>query len=320
MKREVFALLKGLTKWMAVAAASLMMMCLASCSALSGGYAPAKTYQTVTTSGLTLDIRDDMKLDNSQQNADGEAIEAYACDYYGVCVTAVPSAELKFNGVNDTKSMLSKVATDAGLVDKAELRTRNDITCLSYDNTVEDKVFHYRSYVRDLGYHYYLIEFFTPTEYESSYLDEYEKIVGSARLSEEPPATADIVADGVKLTVDGGVMADAEDDTVFTTEKYMVMVTKQDINVSADQFCRALLQSNDNPFVDAGGNRVTAFDTLEDSKMDWFVSCDDGLYMYHYIQNLDGRIVYICFMTGAEADDALRTQFEEIVRNASLSA
>ena len=305
-------------RWLMTAAAALLMMCAASC-AMPGGYAPAKSYRTVSVTDLLLDIRDDMQVDSSQKNADGETLEAYACEYYGMCVTAIPSAELKFNGVNDTKSLLSKVATDAGLVGKAELKTRGDVTCLSYDNTVEDKTFHYRSYVRDLGHCYYLIEFFTPTEDEASYLDEYEKIAASARLREEPPVTAEIVVNGVKLTVDGGAMIHQDDDTVVVTEKYMVNVTKQDIDISASEFCRALLEAQSDPFLDADGNRVTSFETLGDTDIRWFASAYDDMYLYNYVRSIDGNIIYVCVITKGEADDALRTQFGEIVRNVSLS-
>lgn len=306
-------------KFVAFALVPLMLLSLASCSFLAGGYSAAKEYTSVTVNGISFDVRSDMTPDNSLKNSEGIPVESYVCDYYGVTVDTMPAGMLKFNEVGDVKSVLAMAADQAGHVDDAQLITKNDVTTMVYDETIDGTLYHFRSYMKDLGDDYCIVRFFTATDYENSYRAEYQKIADSAKLADTPPATKEITVEGVTLTVDSGMTEGPEDNSFYTAD-YAMLVMMQDVNVSAHQFTRALLASDDDPYVTEDGERVTEFTTLDDSQIDFFASYHDDLYFYNYIQAINRKVVYICFNTHKAADSAQLARFEEIVRSAAHAA
>lgn len=303
--------MKTITKFMAVTVVLMMLLSMTACS----NYSPAKEYTNVTLGGLKLDIRSDMEFDDTQENADGEKTEGYYCDYFGVVVTSEKFAQYKLEGYDDISSYLECVSEANNL--NSEVKTSGNKCYMDYKNTVDGVEYTYSAYGLELGYSYYMVQFFARSGEEEVYRAEYEKILDTVELAEVPDETQEIVIDGVKMTVSGD-FANYGDEEYYGS-KYAVMAMSEEFGylngVTAEQFASVMLEEGD--FTTDDGSEVTEATALDDEIYS-FEYYDEGNYAYNYVRVIDSQVAYFLFVTYNPADDALKAEFEDIVKNATL--
>lgn len=298
-------------KFGSVTVVLMMLLLMTACNK----YSPATEYTNVTLGGLKLDIRSDMEFDNTQKNADGEKTEGYYCDYFGLVVTSETFAQYKLEGYNDVASYLECVI-EANNLD-SEVKMSGDKCYMDYKNTVDGVEYTYSAYGLELGYSYYMVQFFARSGEEETYRAEYEKILETVELAEIPPETQEIVMDGVKMTVSGEFTKYDGDE--YYGSKYAFLVMSEEFGylngVTAKQFASAMLEEGN--FTTEDGSEVTEAAALEDEIYS-FEYYDEGNYAYNYVRVIDSQVAYFLFVTYNPADDALKAEFEDIVKNATL--
>ena len=302
--------MKKFRKITAVVVAFVMLLSMVACNT----YSPAKEYKNVTLGDLKLDVRSDMEYDNTHKNASGENAEQYYCDYFGVTVTSEKAALYKLEGYNDIAAYLGCVI-EANNLD-AEVKTSGDRCYMDYKNTVDGVECIYTAYGLELGYSYYMVQFFTVSGDEEKYRAEYEKIMDTVELAETPEETVEVVIDDVKMTVSG----DAEEDTSgqYYTGKYTFAAMSEELpGTTAEQFAKIAIQQGG--FKTADGEDVTEPTMLDDDIAFYEYVDSDETYFYNYMKTIDSNIVYILFATQTEADDTLKSEMEDIVKNATLA-
>ncbi len=297
--------MKKIKGFLAVVVA-VVVLCMTTC----GGYSPAKEYKNVELNGLKIDVRSDMVFDDSQKDAAGQKIEQYYCDYFGVMVVSEPVAVFKQNGCESVSDYLNAVI-DANNFESA-VEVSGDKVYIDYTSKVKDVEFAYTAYGLELGYNYYMIQFFAKSGEEDLYRDEYNKIVDSAKLAQTPPETKEIVISGVKMTV-GGDVQQLNDNQYYSAEYFISVVVSQ-VDVTAQNYAKALIEGGQ--LTDADG-KTPAIVTSDDGIAS-FESVSDDQYVYNYVRIVDGKMVYVVFSTNAAADDALKAEFYDIVKSAVL--
>ena len=299
--------MKTIRKILVMAISVAMLLSLAAC-----GYTPAKEYKTVTVDGLNIDIRSDMEPDDSLTDRNGEKVYAYLCKYFGMNIASTASSAVKYQGYDNEGFF--KMAMEQENVN-SEIKKFGDICYIEYKQDNDGDEYLFTSYLLDLGYNYYIIEFYTPKESSEEYIAEYEKIISSAKLAEEPAATAEITTGGVKMTVDGD--ADELSGDTYLCSRYAVSAFTQNLGgMSAEQAARTILNQND--YVTADGATVQDIQVADDG-MASFESYTNEQYVYHYLKKSDYTLIYITFMTVNPADDALKTDFASMATEAALA-
>ena len=299
--------MKSLKKVLVAAFAAVTLLAMTACSA----YSPAKEYKNVELNGLKLDIRSDMEFDNTNTDANGNKVEQYYCDYFGVTVTSEPAAAFKQSGCKSVSDYLNAVI-DANKLD-SKVETSGDKVFIDYKSTVKDIEFAYTAYGLELGYNYYMVQFFAKSGEEDMYRDEYIKIVDSVELAETPAETKEITVGGVKMTV-GGDVEQLNAQQYFGAD-YFVSALVDDYNITAEKYANAIISGNGLITEDGQAPAVT---TSEDGVAS-FEAFSDNQYVYYYFKSVDGKIIYVLFTTTEAADDTLKAEFAEIVNGASIA-
>lgn len=299
--------MKAIRKVLAVTVALAMILAMTACS----GYKMADKYTNVTLGGLKLDIRSDMKFDDSQKNAAGEKVEGYYCDYFGLTVTSESAPMYKLSGYEDAEAYLDAVIEANNLSSKVE--SSNGNVYIDYTNTVGSTEYSYTAYGLELGYRYYMLQFFCKSGEQDKYREEYEKILGTVELAEVPAETQEIVISGIKMTVGGDF--EKLNDSQYYGSKYFISAISSSASVSVEDFANRMISSNNYTTADGQASVVT---TTEDGMATFECSTDDQ-YVYHYLKTIDSKIVYIFFITTKPADDTTKAEFVEIVKNAALA-
>lgn len=299
--------MKSLKKVLVAAFAAVTLLAMTACSA----YSPAKEYKNVELNGLKLDIRSDMEFDNTNTDASGNKVEQYYCNYFGVTVTSEPAAIFKQNGCANVSDYLNAVI-DANKLD-TKVETSGDKVFMNYKSTVKDIEFAYTAYGLELGYNYYMVQFFAKSGEEELYRDEYIKIVDSVKLAETPAETKEITVGGVKMTVDGDV--EQFNAQQYYGADYFVSALVDDYNKTAEKYANAIISSNGLVTEDGQTPTVT---TSEDGVAS-FEAFSGNQYVYYYFKSVDSKIVYIVFGTTSAADDTLKARFAEIANGASIA-
>lgn len=301
--------MKAIKKVLAVTVALAMLLATVACSA----YSPAKEYKNVELNGLKLDVRSDMKFDDTQKDASGEKVAQYYCDYFGVTVTSEAAADYKLSGC-ETVSDYLKAVIEANKLD-SEVETSGDNYYIDYTAKVNSTEFAYTAYGFELGYNYYMVQFFAKSGEEDTYRDEYNKIVETVELAEVPAETNEIVIEGVKMTVGGDV--ELQDDYQYYGGQYFVSAFSNEMKgVKCDQFALQMVKIGNYTLED--GTPVTELSSI-DGEIATFEYYDNNMYVYNYVKNIDSYIVYIVFSTTKPADATLMAEFEEIVKGATLA-
>lgn len=299
--------MKAIKKVLAVTVALAMVLAMTACS----GYKPASEYTNVTLGGLKIDIRKDMKFDDSQTNSAGEKVEGYYCDYFGLTVTSESAPMYKITGVEDVDAYLNTVIDANNLDSKVE--TSNNNKYIEYTNSVSGVEYAYTAYGLELGYRFYMVQFFCKSGEQNKYRDEYETILKTVELAEVPAETKEITISGIKMTVGGDVEELSSDQ--YYGSNYFISAISQSLNYPAKDFADAMISTSQFTTVDGQTPTVTE---IEDG-IATFEHYSDEQYAYNYVKSVDGKIVYIIFVAPKAADDTLKAEFVEIVKNATLA-
>ena len=299
--------MKSLKKVLVAAFAAVALLAMTACSA----YSPAKEYKNVELNGLKLDIRSDMEFDNTNTDASGNKVEQYYCDYFGVTVTSEPAAAFKQSGCKSVSDYLNAVIDANNLDSKVE--TSGDKVFIDYKSTVKDIEFAYTAYGLELGYNYYMVQFFAKSGEEDMYRDEYIKIVDSVELAETPAETKEITVGGVRMTVGGDVeQLNAQQ---YYGADYYVYALVDEYDITAENYAKAIISGNELVTEDGQTPAVTTSEV----GVAYFEAFSDDQYVYYYFKSVDGKIIYIVFSTTEAADDTLKAEFAEIVNGASIA-
>lgn len=299
--------MKAIKKVLAVTVSLAILLAMTAC----GAYSPAEKYKNVELNGLKLDVRSDMVFDDTQKNVLGETIEEYYCDYFGVTVTSESAALYKQSGCQNISDYLNAVIDANNLDSKVE--TSGNKVYIDYISTVKDVEFAYTAYGLELGYNYYMVQFFAKSGEEDKYRDEYDKIVDSVELAEVPAETKEIVISGVRMTVGGDV--EQLNDQQYYGPEYFISAVVQDLNVTAEKYAKAAVKGAE--LVTEDGE--TSVVTVTDDGIAIFESFASDQYAYNYVKSVDGTVIYIVFSTTSAADDTLKAEFAEIAKNATLA-
>ncbi len=301
--------MKAIKKILAVTVVFAMMLAVTACSA----YAPASEYKNVEINGLKMDVRSDMEFDNSQKNAQGETVEQYYCNYFCLTVTSEPAAIFKQSGCENASDYLNAVIEANNL--KSTVEKSGDKVYVDYTKNVDGTDITYTAYGLELGYNYYMVQFFAKSGEEDLYRDEYNKIMDTVELAEVPAETKEIVIDGVKMTVAGDVELQA--DSQYYGGDYIVTAFTQDVKGASHKvFAENMLKIGN--FVKEDGTAVTEVQTI-DEEISFYENYMSNVYVYNYAKNVDSNIVYVAFTTMKPADDTLKAHFVEVIKSATVA-
>ncbi len=299
--------MKSLNRVLAVVLAAVTVLAMTACSA----YSPAKEYKNVELNGLKLDVRSDMEFNDENTDASGNKVEQYYCDYFGVTVTYESAAIFKQSGCSSVSDYL-KAVIDANNFD-SKVQQDGDKFYIDYKATVKDIEFAYTAYGLELGYNYYMVQFFAKSGEEDLYRDEYNKIIDSVTLAEAPAETKEITISGVKMTVAGDV--EKLNDNQYYGADYFVSALSEESNMTSEKYAKAIIDYYELVTEDC---QTPVVNTTEDGLAS-FEAFSDNQYTYYYFKAVDGKMIYIVFSTNSAADDTLKAEFVEIANGATLA-
>ncbi len=294
-------------KLITLTAVIALLISMASCSLFEK---KAKFTQKITADNVEVTIREDMTEVDSVKN-DEKYLTGYKWNGYGMNITKVGANETsayKLNG--NTKDDLLKKVGESGK-NPSDIKKFGDISYIEVtDTTNKTQELFSVIYVSEIGYEYYLFEFYTLPKNGDKYRSEYETIVSSVKTIEEPAKTIDITIDGVALTVDGDAYSQASD--TYLCSRYSVSVFNTNLSAklaSPEKFAEATIKS---------GNYKTAAGLDPEIKTTsggaaYFEGMAKQLYGTHYIKDIDGKLYYIMFATLEPTDELLKSEFNDIV-------
>lgn len=288
-----------------------LLLSMASCSLLGG---KANLTQKITAGNIEVTIRDDMKEDPTITSKGDSYITCYFWSGYGLNIGAVGSSEVKFSG-QDPGALLMETLKDQKNL--SELKKFGDICYAEYTLTDSGKEYLFTDFILEEGYEFYFLEFYTMSKSSSGYMKQYQDIVSSVKMLEEPEKTKEITIEGVKLTVDG----DAADQggNVYLCGRYMVSAYAYNIpagSMTSKQFCESVIKQGN--YQTADGQSVTEINT-SDEGISSFECYMNNLNAMHYAKVDGKKLIYIFFFTSSPADDALKAEFAAIASAASLA-
>ncbi len=269
--------------------------------------------QTITAGNIEVTIRDDMKEDPSITSKGDSYITCYFWNGYGMNVGAVKSTDAKFSGQSADDLLMETLKGQKNLT---ELKKYGDIGYAEYTITDSGNEYLFTDFIIEEGYEFYFLEFYTMSKSSAKYMDQYQAIVDSVKMIEEPAKTTDITVKDIKLTVDGDAYSEETD--YYICGRYMVSGFTYNVaglNMTAEKFCKATI--DDGGYTTADGQPVTDVQTTEDG-MSSFECVINEMYTYHYVKIVDNTLVYVMFFTATPADDQLKSDFTEIAANATL--
>lgn len=173
-------------------------------------------------------------------------------------------------------------------------------------------------YFVEIGNYYYCFEFYAADSTSDKYRDKYEKIIRSAKYTDEVPETRTIQKEKVKLSVPGSFVLEDEfkqvcpfknDSPRFSgTKDYAISI------IDASQIEKGTF--------DKHLKRVLSKDytKLDDDTAICEDKFSERIIEYEYIHAVGDYLVYIKFRTPKPADDALKAEFMKIVKSAEIVA
>jgi len=286
-----------------------LLLSMASCSLLQKK--PNFT-KKVTADNIEVTIRDDMTEVDEIKN-DDNYITGYKWNGYGMNITKVGANDataFKFSG--ESGDTLLKKVGESGK-NPSEIKKFGDISYIQLIDTTSKQELYSTVYVTEKGYEFYLFEFYTLPKNGDKYLSEYETIVSSVRVIEEPAKTIDITIDGITLTVDGDAYAKADD--TYICSRYTVNLFNTNITktlASPEKFAEATI---------VAGNYKTADGQKSEIKTTpggttYFEGMASELYATHYIKEINGKLYYIMLATIVPTEESLKEEFNTIADSA----
>ncbi len=300
--------MKTIKRLITLTAVLAMLLSAASCSLLN----KANFTQEITAENIKVTIRDDMKEQDEIKN-DDDYITGYLWNGYGMNignVSANDTSTVKLSG--QTGDDILKKVGESGK-NPSEIKKYGDISYIQYTESSDGTDFFSDVYIMELGYEYYFFEFYTKPDNAGKYQNEYEKIIDSVSIIEEPAKTADVNIEGVALTMDGDAFEQSSG--TWFCSRYSVTVYNSGLSSSLsspENFVNILLKSG---YKTADGQDVTEYKTT-DGGVPYFEAMADELYGTHYVKEIDGKVYYIMLSTMVPADDQLKAEFNNIVDGA----
>lgn len=304
--------MKTSQKLITVLAVIALLLSMVSCAALQKK--PNFT-QKITAGNIEVTVRDDMKEDPSITSKGDSYITCYFWNGYGMNVGSVSATEVKFGG--DTADTLL-MKTLEGQKNLTDLKKYGDVSYAEYNITDGGKEYLFTNFILEEGSEFYFLEFYTMSKSSAQYMDQYQTIVDSVKMINQPDATKDITVKGINLTVDGDAIDKGSN--VYLCSRYMVSGFTYNFGslmVSAEDFCKSTIEQTG--YVTADGQPVTEINTSSDG-MASFESFTNDMYTYHYAKIVDQKLIYIFFFTTKPADDQLKSEFASIASAATATA
>lgn len=299
--------MKTTTKIITLTAVMALLISLASCALLEK---KANFTQKITADNVEVSIRDDMTEVEEVKN-DDSYITGYKWNGYGMNITKIGANDasgFKLSG-NTGDDLLKKVGETGK--NPSDIKKFGDISYIEVtDTSNKSQELFSIVYVEEIGYEYYLFEFYTLPKNGDKYRGEYETIVSSAKAVEEPPKTIDVTIEGVALTIDGDAYLQSSD--TYICSRYSINVFNTNITsrlASPTQFAEATIKSSNYKTADGLDPEIktTPGGTV------YFEGMAQQLYGTHYVKEIDGKLYYILIGTIVAPEDSLKSDFNAIV-------
>lgn len=307
--------MKTIKRLVSLTAVLALVLSMAACTSTK-----AKSYNTITVGNIQLKVRDDMKEDTSIKSKGDTYLTCYYWDGYGMNVGRIEAEDytkVKFAGKTIDEALKAAAEDEKNVTD---IMKYGNISYLEYTETDDDKDYLFTDYMFEVGNELYYLEFYTLSKSSAKYREEYEYLVDSVQIVEEPAKTVDVTINGIVVTLDGD--AYKENSTTYVCSRYMIACdsTYVGTSYSAEEIAKLLVQRGN--YKTADGNDVTEEDITVLSDGTSVFKCAtslDGytLHAYNYVKVENGKFIYI--MLGSLNDDAaLVKDYETIVSGAHL--
>lgn len=297
--------MKAINKIATLTAVFALVLSMSACSLLN----KANFAQEITAGNIKITIRDDMKEQDEIKN-DDDYITGFRWNGYGMNignVDAQSTSTFKLSG--QTQDDILKKVAETGK-NPSDIKKFGDISYIQYTDNSTSTEFFSDVYIMEVGYEYYFFEFYTLPKNAGKYQEEYEKIISSVSIIEEPAKTIDATIGGVTLTIDGDAYEQSSD--TWLCSRYSATVFNTNLSsksVSTEKYIQSLLKTG---FKSADGQDVTEYKTTAGGTP-YFEAKADELYAVHYIKDINGNLYYIMLSTIVPTEEQLKSEFNDIV-------
>ncbi len=300
--------MKSAQRLTTLAAVIALLLSMASCSLLN----KPKFTKEVTAGNIKLTVRDNMEEQDEIKN-DDDYITGFRWNGYGMNIGNVSANETSsFKLSGQTCDDILKKVSETGK-DPSDIKKFGDISYIEYTDNSTSTEFFSDVYIMEVGYEYYFFEFYTLPKNAGKYQEEYEKIISSVQIIEEPAKTAEVTIEGLTMTLDGDAFQQTSG--TWICSRYSVTVYNTNMSsstASPEKFIKVLLT---NGFKNADGQSVTEYKTTPGGTL-YFEAMAEELYASHYIKDVNGTIYYIMLSTIIPHDDQLGAEFNSIADEA----
>ena len=293
--------IKKLIAVITMTATLAMILPLTSCSLQNN----ADFTQEITAGNIRVTIRDDMTEQEKIKNSESY-ITGFRWDGYGMNVGSIDARTVTLRTYNGkTGDEFLKSIAEKGK-NATEIKKFGDISYIECVRTSGETDFLYTVYIMKEGYEDYFFEFHTKAKNNDKYREEYEKIISSVKILEEPQATIDVNIHGVIFELDGDAYELSS--SSYQCGRYLLQVTNSNIRadkMTPEEFAEKFRVSD--TINNAGELKTTP------GGIPYFETSSDESYSTYYVMDIDNSIYYVIFHTKIPDDDALKADLNEII-------